>query len=433
MRKYKRNWIREIVFTFSTATLGMLFLLLPKISLAVAAPTILGPEEGYTVPPDTSLTVKGVVAEGSSIYFFVDEKLIGGVKAKNGTQGTASFSFTSKKTFTKGSHTLQAQATLGNEKSFFTEKRSFTIPSKWPRRIDGVIVDADKANVMPTEVMVENLSIVRPQAGLATASVVYESLAEGGIPRFLLVFARDDVPKYGPVRSARSYFVKWAKEYNGPYLHAGGSPDAVKEIKGLELPDVDYLARGSAKYFFRAGRVETVHNLFTKRSLVKQLRSTFHFDTKKAAFKAWLFKDDPALTKRPATKKKLTIDFRSGAQYVVSYSYDRKSNSFKRFNGGRPHTDANDPNRTQIRAKNVVVQLVPKERVLDAKKRIDLHIVGRGKGWLLQDGALTAITWKKSTATGRTRYYRANGKEVEFNRGSTWVTVVPNNRPVLWR
>ncbi|MFH1171521.1 MAG: DUF3048 domain-containing protein [bacterium] len=405
----------------------------PQPARALAAPTLLSPADGYTVPPDTPLRFSGVTPKNTTVYFIVDGKVIGGVKTKTTKKPTAGFSFTPKKTFSSGKHTVQIQAVSNTEKSGTTLPQTFRIPSTWPRRVDGILVPANQANIVPVAVMIENLSIVRPQSGLASASVVYETLAEGGIPRLLAIFARTDMKKVGPVRSSRPYFVDWASEYQGAYLHAGGSRDALNEIGKVRLRSIDALVGKTAKYFFRAGKVASTHNLFTRGTLLKQVKSAFGLAEKKASFRSWKFKNDPPLAKRPKQQKQLTIDFKSGAGYIVRYAYEQSTNSWLRFNGGKPHTDANYAKPTQIRAKNVIVQLVPKERILDKKLRILLDITGSGKGWLLQDGGLQRITWKKTSASARTLFFLQNGTEVNFNRGSTWIEVVPSNRTVVWK
>ncbi len=415
------------------AASGLFVVGIPHQAYALSAPTIRTPKNNYVLPPDTSLTVSGLVANNSSVFFFIDGKLIGGVRAKNGKKGTASFAFKAKQTWPAGSHTLRAQAVFGKDKSVYTDPLTFTVPKIWPRRVDGVMVDAAKANLTPVAVMIENLAQVRPQSGLASASIVYETLAEGGVPRFLAIFARDDMLKVGPIRSARPYFVDWAREYDAPLLHAGGSRDALEEVGRVHARSIDALVNKTARYFFRVGKTETTHNLFTNKKQIAAVKKDFKTDVTKAVFGTWKFKDSPAFAKLPKEKRALIIDFRSGKQNIVAYRYDRASNSYARENGGKPHVDVNYPKPTQIKVKNVVVQLIEKERVLDRQKHLALKITGQGKGWLLQDGKLYQIIWKKAKAESRTKFYFTNGKEVEFNRGNTWIEVVPNDRPVVYK
>lgn len=401
---------------------------------ALSAPTLTLPANNTVVAPDTKLTAAGVSANNSTVFLFLDEKLLQGVKVVNGKAGTGSFVFRLPSTlFSYGNHTIRLRSVQGVEKSSYTEARTISVPSTWPRRIDGVVVPSGQANLLPTAVMIENLSIVRPQAGLGFASVVYETLAEGGIPRFMALFARTDMTKVGPVRSARPYYVDWAKEFEAQLMHAGGSRDAFNEVGKLKVRSIDALLGKTAKFFARVGGGESTHNLFTSGSKMASMRLAFSLTTAKATYIPWKFKNDPVLSARPDEKRKLAIDFLSGKAYTVAYYYDRASNSYFRFNGGKQHTDANDKKRTTIRAKNVIVQLVPKEKVLDKKLHISLEIVGKGKGWIAQDGKVGPITWEKRSVTARTIYRLANGNDVAFNRGSIWVEVVPNTRPVTYR
>lgn len=428
-----QNHHYRTVLALAVAVTGIFWLCSGQPAWALSAPTVVSPKNNYVLPPDTKLAIIGLVQNDSSVFFIIDGKLAGGVVAKNGKKGTASFSFKSKQIYGVGVHTIQVQARRKGVTSSFTDKLTFTVPKVWPRRLDGLLVPAAQANAVPVGVMIENLAQVRPQSGLAAASVVYEALAEGGIPRFLAIFARDDMAKVGPVRSARPYYVDWAKEYRAPVLHAGGSRDAFKEFGRLAVRSIDALVSKTARYFYRAGKWETTHNLFTSGALLKKVKQTFEINKAPATYTPWKFKNDPLLVKRPKEKRQLVIDFKSGKQYIVAYRYDRQSNSYLRFNGGQPHLDANYPQKTQIKVKNVVVQLIEKERVLDWQKHLELQITGRGRGWLLQDGKLQPITWKKPNPASRTTFYYLNKKEVEFTRGNTWIEVVPQNRPVLWQ
>jgi hypothetical protein len=418
--------------TVSALALSFCVIFGAKTAWALSAPTVLSPRANQQFAPNEKITVSGVVANNSIVYTFIDGKLIGGIKAKNGNKGTASFSYQLPKTFPVGNHALTFQAGIGNAKSPYSSPLPFVVPNKMARLIDGVIVNSAQAKNQSVAVMIENMSVVRPQAGLASAAVVYETLAEGGIPRFVAIFDRVDMPKVGPVRSARPYYVDWAKEYNSVYLHAGGSRDALDEIGRRKVRSIDALVNKTAKYFARF-RVPAPHNLFTSGAKFTAIKKDFKLEATAVNFDAWKFKDEIALAKRPNEKRQLVIDFKSGSPYIVAYKYDKASNSYLRSNGGKPFLDANYAKPTQVKVKNVIVQVIPKEKVLDRKKRIELDITGTGKGYLMLDGKLQNITWRKANMDNRTRFYYTNGNEVELNRGNTWIEVVPKDRPVLYK
>lgn len=289
------------------------------------------------------------------------------------------------------------------------------------RRIDGQPVLKSQQNVWPVAVMIDNLPAARPQAGLDKASVVYEALAEGGIPRFMAVFARYDVGLIGPVRSTRPYFVRYAAEYRAGLAHAGGSPDALIFLNSLRIPNIEGLQGKTASTFFRVGY--GVHSLFTNGQRLSTALKTLHYDKKKPTYQPWMYVEQPPFAKRRAGKHGASVDLGAGRSYQIRYDYDRKRNVYSRSTGGIPHRDR--LTRQQLVAKNVIFILVPKERVLDRKGRLDLKVLGKGRAILLQNGFASTIRWEKSAPYSRTVFRTSSGRPVQLVRGSTWITVIP--------
>src|ERR1700690_2344760 len=95
---------------------------------------------------------------------------------------------------------------------------------------DGVWLPASQAALAtrhPFAVMIDDQALARPQSGLASADIVWQAPAEGGIPRYMAIFQTTDAPAIGPVRSSRLYFVAWASEWKAMYVHVGGAPNAL--------------------------------------------------------------------------------------------------------------------------------------------------------------------------------------------------------------
>ncbi len=294
-----------------------------------------------------------------------------------------------------------------------------------PRHLDGVMVAKEDANIYPVAVMIENLSSIRPQAGLSKAGVVYETLAEGGIARFMAVYAGEEASEIHPVRSARPYYLEWSSEYDAAYAHCGGSPEALELISAYDIPDLNQIG-GAGQYFWR-GAGTSPHNLYTSTELLTlALRDRGLLD-KKPKYKMWKFKDEADLVDRPTEDKFVKINF-SSLSYQSEYRYDRESNDYLRFNGGVEHIDALTGE--QLRAKNVIVQRVPEEWSLPDKGRIGMDVVGSGEAYIFRDGETIEGTWKKKNREGRTRFYDENNEEVELSRGQTWVEVLPGDRSV---
>ena len=57
-----------------------------------------------------------------------------------------------------------------------------------------------------TAVVIDNVFMARPQRGLAEADILFECLVEGGITRFMALYADyRSLPQVGPVRSSRPW------------------------------------------------------------------------------------------------------------------------------------------------------------------------------------------------------------------------------------
>ena len=293
------------------------------------------------------------------------------------------------------------------------------------RRLDGVMVEPEKANLFPEGVMIENLVSIRPQSGLEEAGIVYEAVVEGGITRFMAMYAGEEAEEIGPVRSARPYYVEWNSEYDALYVHCGGSPEALEMISAFNVLNINQIG-GDHGYFWRDNSIAAPHNLFTSSEFLTFALRDKDFQDKTPTYESWLFKDEAAKSGRPTEEKTITIDF-SGPDYLVEYEYDADSNTYLRFNGGVEHLDRNSGD--QLAPTNVVIQKV-ESRVTDNEGRLEQDVVGIGDAIVFRDGEAIEGTWEKDDRVSRTKFLDKNGQEIALDRGQTWVEVVPTDRTV---
>ncbi len=291
------------------------------------------------------------------------------------------------------------------------------------RTIDGVKASPDNANLYPVAIMIENLVTSRPPSGLSKAQVVYEALAEGGITRFMAIYAgeRNNIPEIGPVRSARPYFVDWALEYGALYFHAGGSPQSLQDIQTYDVFDLNQFY--NSQYFWRDSERNAPHNLYTSGEL-----AAYALRDKEAPeegiYQGWKFQDDAPLAKRPTEEKSISIDY-SSFNYRVEYKYNRQENEYIRYQAGEEHSDKDG---TVITAKNVIVQKV--KTTLADESRLAMSTVGTGEAMIFRDGSVINGTWEKEATGERTFFYDADGREVTLTAGTIWVEVVPTDRTI---
>jgi hypothetical protein len=284
-----------------------------------------------------------------------------------------------------------------------------------PRLLDGVYVQKGEENWRPWAVMIDNHIDARPPAGLAKANLVIEAEAEGGITRYLAFFASGEkIKKIGPVRSARPYFVDWARELDALYVHVGGSPAALAKMARENILHINEFYQG--EYFWRDPKRARPHNVFTSSdNLEKYLRDKNISPT--ANFFPWPFKDDIKLESRPASGTIAIGYWQAG--YEVRWEYNHQNNNYLRYVGGQIFEDDSGE---QITAKNIVIQYLP-AKIIDEEKRLEMKVVGEGKALVCRDGVCHDGVWRKRNVSARTRFYNQNGQEFYFNRGHTWIEV----------
>lgn len=280
--------------------------------------------------------------------------------------------------------------------------------------LTGLEVSAEDAKHIVTGVMIENSTNARPQTGLQQAGVVYEAIAEYGITRFLALFQESKPGNLGPIRSVRPYYVDWAKSYDAPIAHVGGSPDALNKIKAEKVKDLDQ--------FFNAGAYRRIssrfapHNVYSTMGQLNDVAKSKGWTT--SEFTAWPRKKDAVAKTATATKVDIAI---SGPTYNVHYDYDAATNSYKRVMGGEAHIDGDS--KVQI-APKVVIGLATPYGLEPDGYHSKYQVTGDGQAFIFQDGLVTPVTWKRPQANSMYQFYDANNKPVKLNAGQTWITVV---------
>ena len=298
----------------------------------------------------------------------------------------------------------------------------------------------------PLAVMIENHIEARPQSGIASADVIYEAVAEGGITRFMALFYCNlsDI-QVGPVRSARTYFLDWLGEYDALYAHVGGAntpgpADALSQIIKYGVKDLNQFSIGFPVFwrdYQRLGHpVATEHTMYSTTQKLWEVGAKRGFLATDSAgvkwddnFVPWKFKED----KSGSTTTKITVNFwESQPGYQVEWNYEMTTNSYKRKNG-EPHIDLN--NKQQLDAKVVIIQFERESNANDGYPG-NVHLlygtVGSGKALIFQDGNVVEGKWVKPKRTARTKYVDGTGREIEFNRGQIWIQTVPEGSKVSY-
>jgi hypothetical protein len=108
----------------------------------------------------------------------------------------------------------------------------------------------------------------------------------------------------------------------------------------------------------------------------------------------------------------------------VVYNYDPEKNVYLRSLAGKPHNDK--VTGAQLSPKTVVVMHA--DRVTspsDGLQQSHAVTTGTGAAEIYMDSKKIAGTWKRASISDRTTFYDGVGKEVVFDRGQIWISVLP--------
>jgi len=290
--------------------------------------------------------------------------------------------------------------------------------------LTGVEVSKEDSLRPVTAVMVENSPEARPQSGIKDAGVVFESVAEGGITRFMLIYQEGKPALIGPVRSVRPQFASWGAAFDAGIAHVGGSNIPLQKLRSGQIKDLDQFFNAST--YTRVASRAAPHNVYTSADKLDALNKSKGYTS--SAFTAWKRKpkDTPSAT---PTAKTINVPVSTGV-FAASYSWDQATNTYLRNEGGVPH---NDREQGQIAPKVVIAMQVPHNVITDSNNYSYPDVNTSGKAWLFQDGVVSEMTWSKAGDKDQIKFKDSAGKDAELNPGQTWITDIPPTSVPTWQ
>ncbi len=307
-------------------------------------------------------------------------------------------------------------------------------PSATPVRYFGVLDGApmtasewaERKDLLPLAVMLDNTPNAFPHSGLAGADLVYEAFVEGGITRLMAVYWRREADLVMPIRSARTPFVIWASELGAIYGHAGGAStdndaNAMGQIVEWGVRDLNaFSPEANTGYHRDLGRYAP-YNLATSTEKLREIAARLGFDGPPAV-EPWKFRNsgDPAPGDRA---EGIEIDFQ-GSRYswqLVQWKWDPAARAYARYQFGGPHIDATT--KEQLKFTTVIVMVAPAQ-VVDDAGHVLLEQLGEGPATVFTAGRAIKGTWKKPERESRTRFFDESGQEIAFERGPIFIEVI---------
>ncbi len=292
--------------------------------------------------------------------------------------------------------------------------------------LTGEMISEEIGKKRPYAIMINNISESLPQSGISQAEVIYEAKVEGGITRLMALFQdSEQVKKIGSIRSARHYYIDFAKEYEAIYVHFGQSKFAKARIEEDKLKTISGLSTYGGKIFYRSKDRVAPHNVYTSGELLEGGLSYAKVTRDYPDGYKNRFKYNEQDTAPAGGEDALRVDIPFDSKPY--FTYDEASSQYLRFQYGNKHIDRE--NDQQLAFKNIIVQYVEEKKISNEDHQ-DLKLVGKGKGYYITDGKAVKIKWKKAGENNPTVYYDEDDNEIKLNPGKTFFEMVPDDTQI---
>lgn len=269
--------------------------------------------------------------------------------------------------------------------------------------------------------------LVRPQAGIGAADIVYEHYVEGGLTRFSAVFYGEAPTRVGSIRSARLIDYELVPIYQGLLAYAGASDGVLGRLQGSEFWDRTYMGiRYGQPYYWRDETMDAPHNLFVNTAALWGLAASEGVSQRPSLQGMAFSEAAPAGSEGTASR----IDLRYRATRAV-WEYDREAARYRRSSDGLPHYDANTMQ--QVTAANVVI-LYANHRLTDIVESqwqgsvsysLEIELWFEGDAVVFRDGQMYAARWQRPTREALLTLHTPEGAPLPLKPGNTWVQVFP--------
>lgn len=280
----------------------------------------------------------------------------------------------------------------------------------------------------PIAIKVSNYPpVVRPQAGLNNADLVFEHYAEGGVTRFTAVFYGNDARPIGSIRSGRLIDLEIPKMYDAAFAYSGSSGPV-----RLMLRDSPFFDRIISPDFAHGGfyRVEDPskafeHTLFTDTPRLRAILEERGVDRPPQFNTNMAFSEFVPEGGVPAA----TIEIR----YIGTnafWRYDPIIERYRRSTDGAAHLDANTGN--QLSFKNVIVVSanhvdtdILEDNVGGGHYSIQIQLWGEGPATIFRDGLRFEGYWRRELAEDMLTFYDQEGNVLPLAIGNSFFELVP--------
>ena len=271
-----------------------------------------------------------------------------------------------------------------------------------------------------------------PHWGGGKADMIWELPHEGGSTRMVGVFCDvSDVDKLGPTRSVRPYVLSVAQCFNAILVHAGGSPQGYDLLDETDWDNLDGVqGPGAGSYYKRdkdrLNKVDSWHTMYITGSNVLKYTKKLGYKTTFSETPNYNLTFTEDATPDGETAETIKVRFQKSGKKTNFY-YDAAAGAYTAEQFSAAYSDGNDGAVPYF--ENVLI-LKTSVSKLDDYGRLNVKMVGSGKGYFASGGKMVEINWSRDSANDSYTYTLADGTPLTLGIGKTYVAVIYKNGTV---
>lgn len=287
--------------------------------------------------------------------------------------------------------------------------------------LTGEMLPVGQANRRPLAIMMSNDKESLPQYGINRASIVYEAPVEGEMNRYMAILEEyDGLERMGSVRSCRTYYTYFAREFDAVYAHFGQSSFAKPYLKNVD--NINGLEGIGDTAFFRTSDRKRPHNAYSSYARIQE--SIVKLGYRQEYAPEYLGHYYFALAGHPVelTEPDAVDAYRVVPGYPMNkpwFTYNEDDGQYYRYQYGAEHFG----DEGQINVKNIIIQYC-QSGFYASTAYLNINVHTPEWGYYITNGKAIPVSWKKDGEFGVTRYYDTQGQEITLNKGKTWVCIV---------
>ncbi|WP_315098919.1 DUF3048 domain-containing protein [uncultured Cellulomonas sp.] len=292
------------------------------------------------------------------------------------------------------------------------------VPTVWP--LTGV---AGEPAARPSlAAKIENTAVARPQSGLEQADVVWETIVEFDVSRFIAVFHSQVPAEIGPIRSVRPMDPVIVAPMHGLFAFSGGQQGIVDLVanSGVQMISHDRGAPGMYRTRDRAAP----HNVYgTPETFWAQADGSHQAPPpEQFTFARSADQATAVVAGTPAS----TLSFRLSPASSPTWTWDAASGTWQRSEGSTPATARSGARLSAVNVVSITADHPNSGFGAQGGAPVPTYsLIGSGDGVAATGGKTVPVRWQKESQDAPMRLFTLDGAPADLAPGNTWVEMVP--------